>query len=55
MKSAAIPLVCLLAASVAAETIRVGPGHPFESIETAYAKAEPGDVIEIYPRAEGVA
>jgi len=43
-------LVLLLAvASAHARTLDVGPGHAYQSIAAAYAKAEKGDVIKVYP------
>ncbi|MEE8106104.1 MAG: right-handed parallel beta-helix repeat-containing protein [Planctomycetota bacterium] len=42
-----------LTTSVFADTLEVGPGKPHEIIETAYRDARPGDVIAIYPKADG--
>jgi hypothetical protein len=45
-------LLCLPLAARAA-TLEVGPGKPFTRIEEANAKAQPGDVILVYPRGDG--
>jgi hypothetical protein len=39
----------LILASEARGILRVGPGQPFARIEEAHAKAQAGDVIEVYP------
>jgi TusA-related sulfurtransferase len=46
----------LLAAVIAqGRTLEVGPGHSYPSIASAYAKAEKGDVIKVYPLKNGAA
>ncbi len=42
-----------LPSPAAAATLKVGPGKPFARIEEANAKAQPGDVILVYPRPGG--
>ncbi len=51
-------LLCLVVPTVVATatpaaTLEVGPDKQFERIEAAVAAARPGDLIEVYPRAEG--
>ena len=42
-------LLCAVASTTAAATLEVGPGKTFTRIEEANAKAQPGDVILVYP------
>ena len=42
-----------LPSPAAAATLEVGPGKTFARIEEANAKAQPGDVILVYPRPRG--
>ena len=49
-------LVWLLLCSTAwAGTLDVGPRKRFDSIEAAYRKARPGDVIRVHPLPDGKA
>jgi hypothetical protein len=45
--------VILVSGFAWAANLEVGPGKPFARIEEANAKAQPGDVILVYPRAGG--
>ena len=45
--------VSLVSATGSAATLEVGPGKPFARIEDANARAQAGDVILVYPRADG--
>jgi hypothetical protein len=45
--------VSLVSATGSAATLEVGPGKPFARIEDANARAQAGDMILVYPRADG--
>ena len=49
-----VPLLLRFAEVQAAE-LEVGPGKAYDRLEAAYAAAEAGDVILVYPRGSGVA
>ncbi len=46
-------VLALIPAVSQGATLEVGPGKKFERIEEANQVAEPGDVIQVYPRREG--
>jgi hypothetical protein len=46
-------VVLLMVATASAATLEVGPGKRFARIEDANAQAQPGDVILVYPLADG--
>ncbi|MCP3869743.1 MAG: hypothetical protein GY703_16945 [Gammaproteobacteria bacterium] len=48
-------LLTSIAATATAATLKVGPGKPFDRIESAVAAASPGDTIQVYPLAGGQA
>lgn len=48
-------LFALFCYPVEAALLKVGPGHPYATIEAAYAAAAPADIILVYPRADGTA
>ena len=53
--AAGAAVLWLACTGASAATLEVGPGKRFARIEEANARAKPGDVVLVYPLADGAA